>query len=219
MIESITLSLKSRSLASNSFDSALVESCSQSKLGQSKFDSGNMVRKVRFYPRVLMQETLHINDYSPYEVATSWYSRSELMKLKYDLKEILVDNPRFLSTDSEYNRALYHGLEGYTQHGSKQRRQNRRAGLSAVLRNFRFSETDDEYHSKIAQSYRLATESSVLQAIERGVIRDEQSTTQKNQSPMAQPKEQSNLAKNIPAWILSPSTQSVQRLFRIISCH
>jgi hypothetical protein len=218
MIESLPVLQRPNSLASNSFDSALLDSYSQKETSASKADGRNAVRRVRFYPRVLMQETLHIKNYTPSEIAMSRYSQSELEKIKDDLKNILSDYPLLLSKDMEYNCAMYRGLEGFTRHGAKKRREHKRAGWSAVLRkNNSLGSAKDMHNSR--ESYRQVAELSIMEAIQRATNEGE-FTNQQTQSKNAYDLQQ-DVTMKMHAWIRNSKqpVHPIHWIFRRISCH
>ena len=81
-------------------------------------DLVNEMRKVCFHPRVMMKEILHIKNYSPIEVANSWYNEKEMEQIRAEIQDILW-NPELDSEDADYDVALRRGLEGMTIQGAK----------------------------------------------------------------------------------------------------
>jgi hypothetical protein len=136
--------------------------------------TGKDRRVLRFYPRVLMQETLHIKNYSPVEIAESWYSDEEFSQIRMDMQKILCDTKVSLK-DSEYNIAMWRGLEGLTQYGSKRRNDQKIAGWLVVIRNSHHHHFDQNVNEvatflnrqRLAHEYHVATQSAVLDAIQR----------------------------------------------------
>ena len=164
MIDSSSITNDFKLRHANSFDSALSDA-----KRKPKNEGGYLItrkRTVRFHPLVSTQETLHIKDYTPPEIARCWYNKEELEQLIPEIQEILA-NPDVLPDDPEYRCAMWRGLEGMTPQGWKRRQEHREAGWTAVKRESLNSSYGSVSYSSIAMAYRLTTQWAVMEAKKR----------------------------------------------------
>jgi hypothetical protein len=99
-------------------------------------------RKVSFYSSVLARMVPAVADYSPEEIRSIWYDRSEYKKFANMAKYDLINQQK-----SEKSTCL-RGLEKFSEMGRETRRRRRLSSLSAVLCSFR----EDDNCSSIRKS-------------------------------------------------------------------
>jgi hypothetical protein len=85
-------------------------------------------RTISFSPDAATHEVLHLYNYSPEEIKSTWNSRSEILAFKKEIKNI-VQNLDLPGDDD----CCFRGLEGKTPRGALRKRQNRVDARSTVL--------------------------------------------------------------------------------------
>jgi hypothetical protein len=197
MIESVTLSLRPRLQVSSSFDSAHTEVYQNKNTNLPREATRCPGRKVRFHPEVLMQEVLHFKNYTPTEYTMSWYNEMELSQIKMEVQEVL-SNLHSLSDDPEQLTATCRGLDAFTPHGAKKRRQNKKAGWASVFEIAGFPNNNlESYTQCLAKSYGKATQSSIQEAILRAKEMDKAAFSILKKGH----KSRQTLMKIIPSWM------------------
>ena len=128
---------------------------------------------VTFAPNATMYWVLHINDYTEKERASTWYSDSELRRIKRRLIRSIsrLNQVRDAGSSSDEDcRCCSHGLESFTMKGLARKEQYRTSAYTAVM-----EEQDKQlacgcYDVKaIASAYQKQSYESQLVARARGI--------------------------------------------------
>jgi hypothetical protein len=89
-------------------------------------------RRVTFFPQVFVRETIHIHNFSPDELAASWYGKEELDVIKNDMVTVVR-----LIVSGEYTgdteNLCARGCEFRHKEGARQRQMNKLNGILSVL--------------------------------------------------------------------------------------
>ena len=132
----------------------------------------NGKRKVTFFEKVAIRETIHLNEYTAAERRRSWYNKGELKEINCQLKKTAVSmQVGQLKTDTDFD--CKRGLEFRVGEKAIQRRRRISHALMVVL-----SEQEDQRMLgmldpvTISLAYRLISKVSAAKAYDVG-LRDE----------------------------------------------
>jgi hypothetical protein len=106
-------------------------SCPQTVKGSRPVSPTSTRRTISFSPDVTIHEILHLFNYSPEEIKSTWNSRTEILAFKKENKTA-VQNMALLGDDDD-DDGCFRGLEGKTPLGVMRKRQNKAHGRWAVL--------------------------------------------------------------------------------------
>ena len=120
-------------------------------------------KTVTFSDSVCVRDTLHIKDYCPTEVCAAWYDKSDINRMKEEIKSTLerLRDGFFNGEDDDTGDedvVCLNGLEPFTIEGSTRRKRNRSEAYRAV---FEEQEGQADYgivdHEAIALLYACCT--------------------------------------------------------------
>lgn len=143
--------------------------------------NNNTNKGVRFNDRVVVRNTEHINDFTPEEVANTWYQQAEykMMKAEFAVTVQQLSNGEY-SGDTEHHCAR--GLENKPRVCAYRRRERRMDGLIAVLdeqeRQFCGNSMmmKEDSATALANVYEKACGNSTRQALLRGELDAEEAS-------------------------------------------
>lgn len=135
--------------------SSLSSTPSQSKMTTSR------KRRVTLNPNVTIVETLHLDDFTPSEIAASWFDEQECEQITQKCFKVLKK-----MECGKGQKYCTRGLEGHTTLGSIQKKNARTASFVAVLeeQNRQLSENAEYDAQAIADAYRRTTSSCQMWA-------------------------------------------------------
>lgn len=176
--------------------------------------SSSSKRTVTFNPTVTGVETISIYDYTPSEIAASWYNDEEMENITRRCVGILrkMDNSTAFKGGLKY---CTRGLEGHTTLGSINKKKNRATALAAVLdaqaiRQRKKNEVTIVDSQDIADVYRKTTSSCQMWA---NVIGNrDQSVAEDILNEDDSIKKQTNFSMKSRTELLIPSTSSEQAI-------
>mmetsp|Transcript_22942 Transcript_22942/g.34803 ORF Transcript_22942/g.34803 Transcript_22942/m.34803 type:complete len:222 (-) Transcript_22942:1985-2650(-) len=133
------------------------------------------IKKVTFFPEVIMTETLHHKNYSKDERQSCWYSKSEYSTIKREFQETLklvVSGKLDQRDDNDTERGhCLRGLEIRLFERSVERQSMRAQGRMLVFREQKIQEeqgiTNDE---AIAEEYTLLSKQCAFEAYNTGLM-------------------------------------------------
>lgn len=128
----------------------------------------HLQRSVSFLRTVEIQETLHVNDLTREEIASTWYTKDDYLQMRTSMNKTIqmISNGKY---NGDTNEHCDRGLECCTREGSDQRKKNKLTALVAVLEEQeRQREEDDEDDRDIAKAYILVSHRSAIAASRMG---------------------------------------------------
>ena len=140
----VPLISKFRRSATGRLSSSNDSSSPSSSNSHKKMKRSNNKKTVTFSESVCVRDTIHIKDYCPTEVCASWYDKSDINRMKEDIKSTLerlregffinnnVENDVTYEDDDEDVLCL-NGLEPFTMEGSSRRKRNRSEAYKTVF--------------------------------------------------------------------------------------
>ena len=124
---------------------------------------------VTFFPKVFIQETIHITDYTLDEKATTWYTRQELAEVRDDI----LSTVRLISTGKytgDTETLCARGCKSRCKSGNQTRQLNKLNAMTAVLEEQLHQQSTRKIcQLRLSQVYKLANAHCRKEAILLGL--------------------------------------------------